>query len=167
MLNTDPLPDYTDKTLFFDALRAQGFRVTPQREKILDIFYTLPEGEHLSAEELYQMLRDDDADISLATSYRTLKLLVSLGVLRELDFSEDHKHYEWARNPDSPHHHIICVDCGKTAEFESPEILLLARKIATEKNLVVTDVQLKIFAKCADARDLQFDDHHSMAHHHQ
>ena len=132
-----------------ELLRKKGFRLTPQREKILDIFYELPSGEHLSAEELQNMLRKETTDISLATSYRTLKLLASLGVLRELDFAEDHKHYELARNPHSPHHHIICLDCGTTEEFESEEIIEFAQKIAKERGFEIVDVQLKLFAMCA------------------
>jgi len=131
-----------------DVLRRKGFRLTPQREKILDIFYELPAGEHLSAEELQQSLMADSSDISLATSYRTLKLLASLGVLRELDFAEDHKHYELARNPHSPHHHIICLDCGKTEEFESDEIIRLSQDLARERGFKIVDVQLKVFAFC-------------------
>jgi Fur family transcriptional regulator, ferric uptake regulator len=131
-----------------DILRKKGFRLTPQREKILDIFYELPAGEHLSAEELQKALRLESSDISLATSYRTLKLLASLGVLRELDFAEDHKHYELARNPKSPHHHIICLDCGKTEEFESEEIIRLSEELAKERGFQIVDVQLKLFAFC-------------------
>lgn len=131
-----------------EVLRNKGFRLTPQREKILDIFYELPAGEHLSAEELQQSLTADSSDISLATSYRTLKLLASLGVLRELDFAEDHKHYELARNPHSPHHHIICLDCGKTEEFESDEIIRLSQELAQERGFRIVDVQLKVFAFC-------------------
>ncbi|MEB3287325.1 MAG: transcriptional repressor [Vampirovibrionales bacterium] len=131
-----------------DSLRQRGLRLTPQREKILDLFYSLPEGEHLSAEELQQLLYKDHSDISLATSYRTLKLLASMGVLRELDFAEDHKHYELARNPLSPHHHIICVDCGMTEEFENDEIARLCQEIAKERGIDLVDVQLKLFAHC-------------------
>lgn len=131
-----------------DILRKKGFRLTPQREKILDIFFDLPSGEHLSAEELQKALRMENSDISLATSYRTLKLLASLGVLRELDFAEDHKHYELARNPKSPHHHIICLDCGKTEEFESEEIIRLSEELAKERGFQIVDVQLKLFALC-------------------
>jgi Fur family ferric uptake transcriptional regulator len=130
-------------------LRAKGFRMTPQREKILDIFHQLPEGEHLSAEDLYHLLQRENTDISLATSYRTLKLLVSMGVLRELDFAEDHKHYELSRNPDEPHHHIICVECGKTEEFESSEVMQLAVAISQQKQFKLIDVQLKLFALCS------------------
>lgn len=129
-------------------LRKKGFRLTPQREKILDIFFELPHGEHLSAEELQKSLIMASSDISLATSYRTLKLLASLGVLRELDFAEDHKHYELARNPNSPHHHMICLDCGKTEEFESEEITRLSELLAKERGFQIVDVQLKLFALC-------------------
>ena len=131
-----------------DNLRQRGLRLTPQREKILDLFFNLPEGEHLSAEELQGILNRESSDISLATSYRTLKLLASLCVIRELDFAEDHKHYELARNPLAPHHHIICVDCGTTEEFESPEISRLAQEIALERGITIVDVQLKVFAHC-------------------
>jgi Fur family transcriptional regulator, ferric uptake regulator len=131
-----------------EILRKKGFRLTPQREKILDIFYELPAGEHLSAEELQKALVTESSDISLATSYRTLKLLASLGVLRELDFAEDHKHYELARNPKSPHHHIICLDCGRTEEFESEEIIRLSEELASDRGFQIVDVQLKLFAIC-------------------
>ena len=131
------------------VLRNKGFRLTPQREKILDIFFDLPEGEHLSAEDLHTLLRQESADISLATSYRTLKLLASVGVLRELDFAEDHKHYELTRNPEDPHHHIICVECGGTEEFESPEAFRLAVALAKTKQFQLVDVQLKLFGFCS------------------
>lgn len=130
-------------------LREKGFRLTPQREKIIDIFFHLPEGKHLSAEELQHFLRHENSDISLATSYRTLKLLASIGVLRELDFAEDHKHYELIRNPDDPHHHMICVECGTTEEFDSPEAFRYAVQLAAEKRFHLVDVQLKVFGLCA------------------
>lgn len=144
-----------------NTLREKGLRLTPQREKILDIFYNLPEGEHLSAEDLQSILEEESSDISLATSYRTLKLLASLGVLRELDFAEDHKHYELARTPESPHHHIICMDCGKTDEFESDEIYKVAREIAEKRGIQIVDVQLKLFAVCKCDQT----GHHQHTHH--
>ncbi len=137
------------------SLREKGFRLTPQREKIIDIFFHLPEGEHLSAEELHQMLRNENSDISLATSYRTLKLLASIGVLREIDFAEDHKHYELIRNPDTPHHHIICVECLTTEEFESPEVFQFSVGLAELRRFQLVDVQLKLFGYCSKCQDLK------------
>lgn len=133
-------------------LRRKGFRLTPQREKIIHIFHQLPEGEHLTAEDLHRILQQESADISLATSYRTLKLLASVGVLRELDFAEDHKHYELARADEAPHHHMICIECGRTEEFECADAFRLAVASAEEKAFELLDVQLKVFGFCERCR---------------
>lgn len=123
--------------------------MTPQRQKILEIFYALPEGEHLSAEDLQNILRQENSDISLATSYRTLKLLASLGVLRELDFAEDHKHYELARSEAGmEHQHLICIACTSTEEFTSATVFDAAVEIAAKFNFELIDAQLKIFGRC-------------------
>ncbi len=136
------------------VLRNKGFRLTPQREKILDIFYTLPEGEHLSAEDLQNILRRENSDISLATSYRTLKLLASLGVLRELAFAEDHKHYELVRFESGvQHQHIICVECGSTEEFTCVEVFQTAVEIAQSHEFELIDAQLKLFGRCKRCQD--------------
>lgn len=129
-------------------LRKKGYRITPQREKILKLFYDLPEGTHLSAEELLEMLIKSDVKISMATLYRTLKLLTSRGLLRELDFAEDHKHYELFRGKSSYHHHIICVNCNKTIEVQDKSLYELGERLAEEHNFKLTDVQFKLFGIC-------------------
>jgi Fur family transcriptional regulator, ferric uptake regulator len=132
-----------------DILRSKGFRITPQREQILDIFLDLPEGNHLSAEDLQRNLNATDSDISLATSYRTLKLLASLGVLRELDFNEDYKHYELCRDASEiQHQHIICTDCAQTVEFTSIELHEMAKTIAEQHGFEMINMQFKIYARC-------------------
>ena len=137
-----------EKQQLLDELKASGVRLTPQRERILDIFYDLPEGEHLSAEDLYTILKKENADISLATSYRTLKLLASNGMLREVDFGEDIKQYEMLRDEDAPHHHLICIDCGGTKEFESSVMYQEAVKLCAEMGAELVDIQVKIYARC-------------------
>lgn len=144
--------DIQSRDALSELLRRKGFRLTPQREKILDIFYNLPAGEHLSAEELQEHLQSESSDISLATSYRTLKLLASVGVLRELDFAEHHKHYELIRNAETPHHHIICLNCGRMEEFESDEVVKVSTELAQARGFQVVDVQLKLYGFC-DCQD--------------
>lgn len=141
----EPLPPFQ---ALLETLRRQGVRLTPQREKIIEHFHQLPEGDHLTAEQLHQDLQATQAGISLATTYRTLKLLASVGVLRELDFAEDHKHYELAREDEAPHHHLICVHCGLTVEFESPVVVDLGQTIAARHQFQIKDVQLKVFGVC-------------------
>ena len=74
-------------------LNSRGWRLTPQREKILHVFQNLPRGNHLSAEELYNLLEKRDEGISLSTIYRSVKLMSRMGILRELELAEGHKHY--------------------------------------------------------------------------
>jgi Fur family ferric uptake transcriptional regulator len=132
-------------------LRRRGYRVTPQRERILQVFHDLPVGTHLSAEELYQRLSAQEPKISLATAYRTLKLLASLGLLREVDFAEGHKHYEINRE-ETPHQHMICVECGQTIEFAGADLDAAARATAQQFGFAVLDVQFKLFGVCASCQ---------------
>lgn len=128
-------------------LRARGYRITPQRERILKIFQDLPVGTHLSAEDLHQKLMTEAPKISLATTYRTLKLLASLGFLREVDFSEGHRHYELHR-AETPHQHLICIKCGATVEFSGQDIDAAAQAKARQCGFLPLDVEIKILGIC-------------------
>jgi len=138
----------------FDSLRKRGHRITAQREEILQIFRDLPHGNHLSAEELHAELVKRGSNVSLATAYRTLKLLSSLGLLRELDFSEGHKHYE-LKHDTVPHQHIICIGCNSTLEFEDHFLEEAGQKIGARHNFEVIDAQFKIFGLCPKCRQRQ------------
>lgn len=137
--------DRTEEVL--QTLRDSGFRVTPQRELILRIFQESPD-KHLSAEDVFEIMKAKNESISLATTYRTLRMLVKMSVLRELDFAETHKHYELIDENASPHHHIICLNCNKTVEFEDEEVNKLGRVIAEKYGVEIVDMQFQIFANC-------------------
>lgn len=130
-----------------DNLRKRGRRVTAQRETILQIFQKQPHGNHLSAEELHKRLVEKGHAVSLATTYRTLKLLSLLGLLRELDFAEGHKHYELKQDT-VPHQHIICTNCNATLEFEDHYLEAIGQEIADRHSFQVIDAQFKIFGLC-------------------
>ena len=144
-----------DQAELAQDLRARGFRVTPQREKILKVFYELPAGTHVSAEELHQLLGKADPPISLATTYRTLKLLANLGLLRELDFSEGHKHYELNKGASEPHQHLVCVECATPTEFTGAAVEDAARQVAELYQFEVLDIQLKIYGICSRCQGRQ------------
>lgn len=142
----------TDKTEeLLNDLRTKGYRITPQRETLLRIFQE--SDEHLSAEDVFAILQERNESISLATTYRTLHMLVKMGILRELDFAESHKHYELVDPDASPHHHIICLNCNKTIEFEDDEINRLGKLIAEKHNVEIVDMQFQIFGNCLDQSD--------------
>jgi len=129
-------------------LNELGWRLTPQRETILNVFQHLPRGQHLSAEDLYDLLQDEGESISLSTIYRTLKLMARMGILRELELAEGHKHYEL--NQPYPHHHdhLICVRCNKTIEFKNDSILKICTLTAKKEGYHLLDCQLTIHAVC-------------------
>lgn len=129
-------------------LNERGWRLTPQRETILKIFQDLPKGNHLSAEDLYNLLREKGEGISLSTIYRTLKLMARMGILRELELAEGHKHYELNQPYPYHHHHLICVRCNKTIEFKSDQVLKIGTKTAQKEGYHLLDCQLTIHAIC-------------------
>mgnify|MGYP001795460966 FL=1 len=129
-------------------LNERGWRLTPQREVILHIFQELPQGEHLSAEDLYQRLQVDNEGISLSTIYRTLKLMARMGILRELELGEGHKHYELNQPYPHHHHHLICVRCNTTTEFKNDSILKIGLKTSQKDGYHLLDCQLTIHGVC-------------------
>lgn len=141
------MPVYNTASLKSE-LNERGWRLTPQRETILKVFQELPKGEHLSAEDLYAQLEADGHRISLSTVYRTLKLMARMGILRELELGEDHKHYELNQPHPHHHHHLICIKCNKTIEFKSDPVLKIGSKTAKQEGFHLLDCQLTIHAVC-------------------
>lgn len=129
-------------------LNERGWRLTPQRETILNIFQNLPPANHLSAEDLYNCLQDQGHSISLSTIYRTVKLMARMGILRELELAEGHKHYELNQPYPYHHHHLICIKCNKTIEFKSDAVLKIGSKTAQKEGYHLLDCQLSIHAIC-------------------
>lgn len=129
-------------------LNERGWRMTPQRETLLKTFQDLPEGEHLSAEDLLEVLRDKGEEVSLSTIYRNIKLMARMGILRELELAEGHKRYELNQPSPHHHHHLICVRCNKTIEFKNDSVLKVGARTADKSGYQLLDCQLTIHAVC-------------------
>ncbi|MFM1842178.1 MAG: Ferric uptake regulation protein [Cyanobacteriota bacterium] len=132
-------------------LNARGWRLTPQREKILKVFQNLPEGEHLSAEELHERLEKNKEGISLSTIYRSVKLMSRMGILRELELAEGHKHYEIQQASPHHHHHVVCVQCNRTIEFKNDSVLKQSLKQCEKEGFQLIDCQLTVTTICPEA----------------
>ena len=130
------------------GLHQDGKRLTSQRLKVLNLFENIGSGKHLSAEEVHAKLIASNSKVSLATIYRTLRLLVQMGFLHELELSEGGHRYELLSNESPDHHHLICIRCGRTEEFENNQVLD-AGKIAAESNgFKLIESSLKVRAIC-------------------
>ena len=131
-----------------DDLHKDGKRLTPQRLKVLNLFETIWAGNHLSAEEVHEKLVKSSSKVSLATIYRTLKLLVNMGLLHELELSEGGHRYELISNENADHHHLICIRCGRTEEFENDEVLEAGKLAAKANGFKLIESSLNVRAIC-------------------
>ncbi len=136
---------------FKAELNDKGWRLTPQRETILQVFQTLPSGEHLSVEDVHEVLAEGNQGISLSTIYRTVKLMARMGILRELELAEGHKHYEMNQAGPHHHHHMVCVQCSRTIEFNNDLISKQSLKQVEKSGLHLIDCQLTIYMICPEA----------------
>jgi len=134
---------------FANYLKQQGLKWTPEREKIFqEIFAT--EG-HFEAEDLAYRLRKRGTRVSKATVYRTLPLLVKAGLIKEVIHGEKHHHYEHLHG-ENQHDHLICLKCGKIAEFEEEALRELEEKICKKHHFRPQNVVVEIFGYCKNCQ---------------
>ncbi|MDX1578605.1 MAG: transcriptional repressor [Gemmatimonadota bacterium] len=133
--------------LFRAALQEQRLPVTHQREAIARVLFE--SGRHLSADDVAERLRDRGEQLGKATIYRTLNLLVEVGLATEHDFDEGFKRYETRAGP-SHHDHLICTSCGSVTEFDRPELEALQQDVARARGFQVLTRQLKLYGLCAE-----------------
>ena len=135
-------------------LYERGYKMTPQRKEILQIFVEHP--EHLSAEDVYSLLREKDSEIGLATVYRALDLLSKLGILVQIDFGDGCARYEL--NTADPnvhhHHHLICLNCKKVIEFDEDLLDELEEVISRKSGFKIINHEVKFFGYCKECQSV-------------
>lgn len=130
-------------------LSGQGLKSTRQRDEILIIFADA--GRHLSAEELYLLVKKANPGIGYATVYRTLKLLADAGLAHERRFEDGFTRYEYNAT-DSHHDHLICNRCGAIIEFENEQIEQLQLSVAKKNRFLVQSHKLELYGLCSRCR---------------
>ena len=135
------------------GLHQDGRRLTPQRKRVLALFERRGSGCHLSAEEVHQQLAQLELKVSLATVYRTLRLLADMGFLQELELTEGGRRFELAVADHRDHHHVVCIRCGRTEEFESEPILAAGAKAADSFGFQLIESSLNVRAICPQCQD--------------
>ena len=98
-----------------DVLRERGLRYSRPREAILA--FMAEERRHVSAESLYQSLRERGEDLSLSTVYLNLGVLVEAGLLREFKGAQGESLYDASVEP---HDHLICRETGEVVDVPMP-----------------------------------------------
>ncbi|MBX6395606.1 MAG: transcriptional repressor [Alicyclobacillaceae bacterium] len=132
-------------------LHAEQLKLTPQREATVRVLLE-NQDDHLSAEEIFMLVKQKAPDIGLATVYRTLELLVDLRLIEKLNFGDGVARYEF-RSHDQPHHHhhLICLHCGTVLEIED---LLgdLEKKVEDRHNFQIVDHRVSFLGYCSRCR---------------
>jgi Fur family transcriptional regulator, ferric uptake regulator len=105
----------THAEVFIQALRQQGVRITPQREMILDAL--AHSSGHMTAEEIYDQVKEHTQVINIATVYRTLDLLVEAGLANRANLWDGKLIYATCQH--GPHLHLVCRSCGTTVDADS------------------------------------------------
>jgi Fur family ferric uptake transcriptional regulator len=100
-----------------ERFRGRGYRLTVPRQAVLDVLSNTP--EHLSAEDVYFEVHKTSPNIGLTTVYRTLELLVQMGLASKFDFGDGRSRYELSEGPKGirHHHHLVCTNCGRIIDY--------------------------------------------------
>lgn len=129
-------------------LQTQGYKLTPQREATVRVLLENEE-DHLSAEDVFMLVKDKSSDIGLATVYRTLELLSELQVVEKMNFGDGVARYDLRHdNTKHHHHHLICVQCGSVDEIMDDWLLPLEERLAEEYQFKVLDHRLDFQGIC-------------------
>ena len=128
--------------IFLQHLRRVGLKQTGQRNTILRTF--LETREHLSTDELHQLVKKKDSHIGFTTVYRTLKLFADCGLASEVAFHDGIARYEHQYNRRS-HHHMVCTGCGASVEFFSPEVGEIEHQIGRKHHYLTTRHSFQIY----------------------
>ena len=127
-------------------LKKAGLKVTAPRLKILAMLSDASEqGDHLSAEDLYQRLRDTGEDIGLATVYRVLTQFETAELIIRHNFEAGYSVFEMA--PDHHHDHMVDVDSGQVMEFVNERIEALQHDIAEEHGYELVHHELVLYVR--------------------
>ncbi|MCR4901640.1 MAG: transcriptional repressor [Butyrivibrio sp.] len=142
-----------DTEQFKKLLKEKGLKVTNQRILVLKAL-TEKGDNHLTAEQIYELVRVDFPDIGLATVYRTIQVLLELKLIDRVNFDDGIERYELARTKADGskhhHHHMICLKCGKVFEFEQDMMEGLEDEIREKTGFEVVDHEVKLYGYCTE-----------------
>lgn len=129
-----------------DEARRRGVRWTNQRQVIVDTFVAAE--DHLTVEDLHRRVREIDGTVSAATVYRTVNMLVELGVAHKGNFGSGSASFECAIDKDH-HDHLVCTTCGSITEFHHDQIESLQEDIARLHGFQLHHHRMELYGVCS------------------
>jgi len=133
-----------------EQLRARGYRVTPQRQLVLEAVARL---DHATPEEIGSQVQQTARGVNISTIYRTLELLDKIGLVTHSHLNHGAPTYHLAAEAD--HVHLVCHSCGKISEVSPDGIRPLVVALQQEQGFETDVTHLTVFGRCAECRDEQ------------
>ena len=124
-----------------DALKKQGYRLTPQRLMVVSAIENSE--DHISADEGYP-------NVNISTVYRTLELLKRLGMVTETDLGGGRVRYHPANK--GHHHHLVCQECGAMIDLDESLLEPHKEALLLEHNFIADLRHLAIHGRCVVCR---------------
>ena len=132
--------------IIIQKLRENGHKITPQRLAIVEII-AKSEG-HPSVENIHARIKKRFPTMSLATVYRNIVLIKSLGEVLELGFPDGSNRYDG--NKPYPHPHVICIKCKKIVDPDLDSLDEMRKEVASETKFKILNHRLDFFGICSD-----------------
>jgi len=132
-----------------ETLRQRGYRITPQREMILEAF--AHSVDHVTAEQLFNSVSQRTRSINIATVYRTLDILVDEGLATRVDLRDGQVFYTTSRHGE--HIHLVCRHCGVVIKADHQFIDSLGSQLITEYNFSADLEHISFTGVCARCRE--------------
>ena len=126
-------------------LNSMGLKATFPRLKILELFENA-EVRHLTADDVYRLLLNENIEIGLATVYRALTQFEQAGLLERHHFESGKAVFEIKAG--THHDHLVCINCGRVEEFFDEEIERRQKRIAKERGFAIQEHALYLYAEC-------------------
>jgi Fur family ferric uptake transcriptional regulator len=130
-----------------DTLRASGYRVTPQRQLVLEAVTKL---EHATPEEIYAEVKQTVVGVNVSTVYRTLELLEQIGLVTHTHLGHGAPRYHLAA--DAQHVHLVCRACGSIAQLSPAAVGPLVSALDADYGFETDVGHLTVFGTCAQCR---------------
>jgi Fur family transcriptional regulator, ferric uptake regulator len=129
---------------FIETLRSRGYRITPQREMIVEAI--AHRGHHINAEEVFAQVQERTSAVNITTVYRTLELLVEQGLASRIDLGEGRVIY--ATYQHGAHIHLVCRQCGQVLDANQDMLSVLNHQLQSEFGFAADLQHISVVGLC-------------------